>query len=206
MTLTFLDLSTVVADRVIVAVPASLADEIEYAVPLPPAWREFLKVMQLGRCEKGNGRCARRRGARRWAMGGEGWSADAASAAALVWDGTVHGGASREVPIWNWFLGGAQVDADFDAAPDRAAAGRHFRADRADLDSKRVAGFAANRTAWHKDPFARGAYVELPAGTAFALRRAAVGRFARSRRAAIFGGGADACSPASICPTPIPAT
>lgn len=158
MTITFLDGTTAEADRVIVAVPAPLTDTIDFAVPLPAQWRAFIKVMQLGRCEK-----------LQWAMrdtpwratlgsGGEGWSADGAGPAALVWEGTVRGGASREAPVWNWFFGGAQVD----GKPDPAALAATFAGITPGLDGVRAEG--ANATSWHRDPLTLGAYSNFPPG------------------------------------------
>ena len=187
VTLTFLDLTTVTVDRVIVAVPASLADQIEYAVPLPTPWREFLKVMQLGRCEK-----------LQWAMrdtpwrdtlgaGGEGWSADAAGPAALVWEGTVRGGASSGTPIWNWFFGGNQVAAEDAALPDPAVLARAFAGIARGLDVARAEGAAFNRTTWHRDPLTKGGdapplgRVPPPAGQALA-RTGRAGLLAGRRR------------------------
>jgi monoamine oxidase len=164
VTLTFLDLTTVTVDRVIVAVPASLADQIEYAVPLPTQWRAFLKVMQLGRCEKLQWAMQDTPWRATLGMGGEGWSADAAGPAALVWEGTVHGGTSSGTPIWNWFFGGDQVAAEDVALPDPATLARAFAGIASGLDSARAEGAAFNRTMWHRDPLTKGAYSNFPPG------------------------------------------
>ncbi len=158
--LTFLDLTSVEADRVIVAVPAPIARRLELAVPLPRLWREFIGVMETGRNEK-----------LQWAMraqpwreaigdGGELWSADAASPVALGWDGTVRGG--DETPTWTWFFGGDQVFGDVPPAPQALAAA--FAPALPGINTARVADFAFDRTAWHRDPLSLGAYSNYPPG------------------------------------------
>ena len=82
----FLDLSAVEADRVIVAVPASIARRIEYAVPIAPDWRAFLDVMTLGRNEKRQVRTTGRPWQPTLGSGGELWPTDPAGPA-LGWDG-----------------------------------------------------------------------------------------------------------------------
>lgn len=159
--LIFLDLTRVEADRVIVAVPASIARNIEYAVPLAPDWRAFLNVMQLGRNEKRQVRTTGRPWEASLGVGGELWPTHPAGPA-LGWDGGVALGGERG-EVWCNFLGGAQVDADPDlrrllatcepAAPGlgRAVAERLTPADR-------------DFTAWHADPLTRGAYSNFPPG------------------------------------------
>lgn len=153
----FLDGTSVEADRVIVAVPAPLTDGIDFAVPLPRLWRDFIAVMETGRNEKAQ-----------WAMraapwraglgeGGEFWSADAGSPVALGWEGTVRGGA--EVPTWTWFFGGDQAN---DVSPDALAAAS--AASLPGIAAARAAGLAMDRTAWHRDPLSLGAYSNYPPG------------------------------------------
>jgi monoamine oxidase len=157
--LTFMDLSVEEADRVIVAVPAPLMSYIEYALPLPALWRALIAELRLGRCEKWQ-----------WAMrdtpwrttmgrGGEGWSGDRNAGAALVWEGTVR--RATEVPVWNWFQGGAQVTGPGEMI-DGASLARSFAPIAPGLDQLRAG--ASNRTSWHLDPLAKGAYVNFAPG------------------------------------------
>lgn len=160
--LTFLDLNTVDADRVIVAVPASIARNIEYAVPLPANWRAFLAVMQLGRNEKRQVRTTSRPWEATIGIGGELWPTDPAGPA-LGWDGGVAEGGERG-RVWCNFLGGDQVDgarpighllaACEPATPGLAAA---FPAPAGGADGM-------DNTFWHADPLTRGAYSNFPPG------------------------------------------
>lgn len=160
---TFRDLTTIEADRVIVAVPAPLTRYIEFAVPLPALWRDFIGVMETGRNEK-----------LQWAMagtpwrdglgsGGELWSADAASPVALAWEGTVRrGAAGGDVPTWTWFFGGEQPNDEGTAMP--AALAGAVAAAVPGLGDARAADKAFDRTAWARDPLSRGAYSNFPPG------------------------------------------
>jgi monoamine oxidase len=152
---------TVEADHVIVAVPASRARYIEYAVPLPPLWRAFLAEMELGRNEKWQWAMAATPWRGGLGTGGEAWSADTRGAAALAWEGSVRGTAAEGAPVWTWFFGGGQVG---DAVPSSAALADAFNGAAGALDAARVAGFNADRSFWHNDPLTRGAYVNYPPG------------------------------------------
>jgi monoamine oxidase len=143
---------------VIVAVPAALADRIDYAVPMPAPWRAFLKAMELGRNEKLQWAMAATPWRQGLGAGGEAWSADAAGPAALAWEGTVRGRGDG-TPVWNWFLGGDQVGAEL---PDPAALAGAFAGVAPRLDGARGAGF--DRSFWSEDPLTRGAYVNYPPG------------------------------------------
>lgn len=160
LTLTFLDLSSADADRVIVAVPAPLTRTIEFAAPLAPAWRRFIAEMELGRCEK-----------LQWAMrdapwratmgaGGEAWATDAGAPAALAWDATVRGG--RDTPVWTHFFGGDQVFDDVPPPPGVLSSA--FAAAQPALDDLRRQDLAFDRSQWHRDPMTRGAYANYPPG------------------------------------------
>ena len=48
MRLDFLDGSHAEADTVLVAVPAPLTRQIDFAVPLPAPWRAYIAEMALG--------------------------------------------------------------------------------------------------------------------------------------------------------------
>ena len=160
--LTFRDLTTVEADRVIVAVPAPVTRYIEFAVPLPRIWHDFIGAMETGRNEK-----------LQWAMaatpwraglgaGGELWTADADAPVALAWEGTVHSGGGGDVPTWTWFFGGDQPCGDGEPPPGALA--QAVAPAVAGLDTARVPGFAFDRTAWARDPLSRGAYSNFPPG------------------------------------------
>jgi len=155
----FLDGTMAEADAAIVAVPAPLTRTIDYAVPLPPRWRQFIDVMELGRCEKINMAVDPAAWDRVVGRGGELWETDAGSPYALAWNGGVAGGS---VDVITWFLGGDQVGAAADGDPAALAAGYAAHAGRA------VPGLApagpSRRTAWHRDSLTLGGYANFPPG------------------------------------------
>lgn len=159
--LIFLDLTSIEADRVIVAVPASIARRIEYAVPIAADWRAFLDVMQLGRNEKRQILTAARPWTATLGAGGELWPTDPGTPA-LAWDGGVVTAGDR-APVWTVFLGGDQVAArpDLDrllAACAPAVPGiREAYTGPIGLNDR-------DFTAWHTDPLTLGAYSNFPPG------------------------------------------
>ena len=152
--LIFRDLSTALADRVIVAVPASIARYIEFAVPIAPDWRAFLGEMALGRNEKVQSAVPTTPWRAVLGRGGEIWHTDSTAAAALGWDGSVPG----STPLFTWFLGGDQVKQTIPIerfAADIAAA--------IPAMASETTG-TVDRSAWARDPYARGAYVNYAPG------------------------------------------
>lgn len=160
VTLHFANGDTAAADRVIVAVPAALYRTIRFDVHLPAIWRSFLAEIQPGRVEKLVIGCERRPWLPAFGPAGELW---AGPGFAEAWDATggqpaLPGGAFAFLP------GGAQIDA-FEAEGAQALATRWTAAAEA-----AVPGLAAarngrvRRTAWARDPFARGAYINYRPG------------------------------------------
>lgn len=161
MRLDFLDGSQTQADTVIVAVPAPLTRQIDFAVPLPAPWRAYIAEMALGRCEKVQAATSTLPWVKPMGVGGELWQSDAAAGYALGWDGSVHL-KDRVDHAWTWFLGGNEVDAP-EQAPALAAA---F----ASSAERAIPGLGAactgpfRRTAWHRDPLTLGAYSTFAPG------------------------------------------
>ncbi len=160
--LSFLDGSVAFADSVIIAVPAPITRQIDFRVPLPPAWRAFIAAMDLGRNEKVQAAAPQAVWRGPMGIGGELWQTDAAGYA-LGWDGTVHL-PGRADPVWTWFLGGNEVD---DGGESPAAQAQRF----AVTSEPAIPGLTAatdhgpwRRTAWHRDPLTLGAYCNYAPG------------------------------------------
>jgi len=159
----FLDGNVAEAGAVIVAVPAPLMRTIDFRVPLPPLWRQFIREVDLGHNEKLQAVMTSRPWEGRIGRGGELWQTDSKAGAALGWDGGVRP-AEGPGSVWTWFLGGGEVAAA--EAADPAALARHF----ATLAEGGMPGFSAamsgavRRTAWHRDPLTLGAYVNFRPG------------------------------------------
>ncbi|MFZ5747102.1 MAG: flavin monoamine oxidase family protein [Pseudomonadota bacterium] len=159
--LTFADGSVVAADRVIVAVPAPILRQIDYEVPLHPLWRDYAGVASLGLNEKIQVAAATRPWAAAMGPGGDLWETSAGAGFASGWDGSVQRG-DGTVPVWTWYLGGAQVA---EGALSAEALSRRFGA----LADAAIPGMAAmagqvRRTAWHRDPLTLGGYVNFAPG------------------------------------------
>lgn len=161
--LDFLDGSHAGAERVIVAVPAPLTRQIDFALPLPAAWRGFIEAMELGYNEKVQAAT----GATPWrapmGIGGEIWQTDPRAGWALGWEGSVHGDRPL-APVWTWFLGGAEV---MSSAPESAAALAHRYAGSAGAAIPGLAGAMTGpfaRTNWHAQALTLGAYVNYAPG------------------------------------------
>ncbi|MFN4096381.1 MAG: FAD-dependent oxidoreductase [Sphingomonas sp.] len=158
--LTFHDGTVTEADVAVVAVPAPILRQIDFAVPLSARWRAFIAEADLGANEKVQ---VTARGTP-WqdvlGAGGELW--DIASRYALGWDGTVRG--VPGAPVWNWYLGGGQVAAAQDAPEALAAAfaARSEGAMRGIADA--VAGGVVRRTNWCRDALTLGAYTNSAPG------------------------------------------
>ncbi|WP_213979630.1 NAD(P)/FAD-dependent oxidoreductase [Sphingomonas sp. dw_22] len=162
LTLSFLDGSTTEAETVILAVPAPITRQIDFAVPLPSAWRAYIAAMELGRNEKVQARATEAVWKAPMGTGGELWQSAADAGYALGWDGSVHLTDTVD-PVWTWFLGGNEVDAD--DSPEALA--QHFAASA----ESALPGIGAatrtgpfRRTAWHRDPLTLGAYSTFAPG------------------------------------------
>lgn len=159
--LEFLDGIQVTADMVIVAVPAPILRQIDFAVPLPARWREFVAQADLGRNEKVQVTASATPWAETLGTGGELW--DTASPYSLGWDGTLRGVEGGR-PVWNWFLGGDQV-AGATAAPEALAAALAQRSEPAIPGITRaVQGGMVRRTNWCNDALTLGAYTNSAPG------------------------------------------
>ncbi len=160
--LEFFDGTHVVADTVIVAVPAPILRQIDFAVPLPARWRDFIAQADLGRNEKLQVTAS----ATPWldvlGTGGELW--DTAPPYALGWDGTIQGGGDGK-PVWTWFLGGEQVDAAA-VAPPQPLAEAFARLTEVGIPgmARAVAGGVVRRTSWCREALTLGAYTNSAPG------------------------------------------
>lgn len=159
--LEFLDGMDVVADTVIVAVPAPILRQIDFAVPLSTRWREFIAQADLGRNEKVQVTASAIPWAEILGTGGELW--DTASPWSLGWDGTLKGIEGGK-PVWNWFLGGDQV-ATAREAPEALAADYARRTEPAVPGiAQAVADGIVRRTNWCNDALTLGAYTNSAPG------------------------------------------
>jgi monoamine oxidase len=159
--LEFVDGTQAMADMVIVATPAPILRQIDFAVPLPPRWRAFVAEAGLGRNEKVQVTASATPWADILGPGGELWST--ASPYALGWDGTLQGIEGGK-PVWNWFLGGDQVAAAT-TAPEALAAAFAQRTEPAVPGiAQAVAGGIVRRTNWCNDALTLGAYTNSAPG------------------------------------------
>lgn len=162
--LTFLDGSSAEAERVIVAVPASLLRQIDWRVPLPPVWRAFIAEMTLGHNEKVQAAARSTPWKAPMGVGGEIWQTSAAAGWALGWDGSVHGTEGVVAPVWTWFLGGDEVTRTAAEAPSAASARYAASATPAIPGLEAAAAGPFARTNWHAQPLTLGAYVNFRPG------------------------------------------
>jgi monoamine oxidase len=136
---------------------------IDFRVPLPALWREFIREMDLGYNEKVQAVMTSRPWEGPVGRGGELWQTAPEAGAALGWDGGIRP-AEGPGSVWTWFLGGKEVMASDTADPQALA--RRFAA----MAEGGVPGFGAamsgavRRTAWHRDPLTLGAYVNFRPG------------------------------------------
>lgn len=160
--LEFVDGTSVMADTVIVAVPAPILRQIDFAVPLPARWRDFIAEADLGRNEKLQVTASATPWADVLGTGGELW--ETAPPYALGWDGTIKGGADGK-PVWTWFLGGEQVDAAAVASPQPLAEA-FARLTEVGIPgmAQAVAGGMVRRTNWCREALTLGAYTNSAPG------------------------------------------
>ena len=148
------------ADRVIVALPASLIREVRIDGPLPQAWRGLIAEATLGRNEKviaGYDRTVWRA-----AMGASGalWASDGFSEA---WDAASCVRDAKSAGALTYFLGGDQVDAAARLGAADAAARFSDKA-RTVLPDLAPSNGRVRRTSWSSDPLSRGAYINFRPG------------------------------------------
>ena len=160
--LEFVDGTHAMADTVIVAVPAPILRQIDFAVPLAARWRDFIAEADLGRNEKLQITASAMPWADVLGTGGELW--DTAPPYALGWDGTIKGGADGK-PVWTWFLGGEQVDAAAVASPQPLAEA-FARLTEVGIPGmvRAVAGGVVRRTSWCREALTLGAYTNSAPG------------------------------------------
>lgn len=159
--LEFLDGTHALADAVIVAVPAPILRQIDFAVPLPPRWRAFVAQADLGRNEKVQVAASATPWTDVLGTGGELW--DTASPYSLGWDGTLKGIEGGK-PVWNWFLGGDQVAAAKEA-PEALATAFARRTEPAVPGIVQAAAEGmVRRTNWCNDALTLGAYTNSAPG------------------------------------------
>ncbi|MCW4462288.1 FAD-dependent oxidoreductase [Sphingomonas sp. BT-65] len=161
MRLEFLDGASAEADTVIVAVPAPILRQIDFAVPLSARWREFVAQADLGRNEKVQVTASATPWAEVLGTGGELW--DTASSYSLGWDGTLKGIKGGK-PVWNWFLGGDQVAAAKDTPEALAAAFAQRTEPAVPGIAQAVTGGMVRRTNWCNDALTLGAYTNSAPG------------------------------------------
>ncbi len=149
------------ADRVVVTVPAPLMRTIDYGDLLPDSWRTLVGEIDCGRNEKINAGYAARSWEAQTGPAGSAWAVDTSGPGVFseFWDAS--SGQPGEAGVLTWFYGGDQVDAlmagEIEPVLRRAEA----------AIAPAVPGLAARtmrRTAWGKDPFARGAYSTFAPG------------------------------------------
>jgi monoamine oxidase len=159
--LEFLDGTQAMTDTVIVAVPAPILRQIDFSVPLPTRWRQFVQEADLGRNEKVQVTASATPWANVLGTGGELW--DTASPYALGWDGTLQGIAGGK-PVWIWFLGGDQVAAAKDSPESLAAVFARRTEPAVPGIVQAVAGGIVRRTNWCNDALTLGAYTNSAPG------------------------------------------
>lgn len=149
------------ADRVVVTVPAPLMRTIDYGDLLPESWRNLVGEIDCGRNEKINAGYAARAWEAQTGPAGSAWAVDTSGPGVFseFWDAS--SGQPGGAGVLTWFFGGDQVDAlmasEIEPVLRRAEA----------AIAPAVPGLAARtmrRTAWGKDPFARGAYSTFAPG------------------------------------------
>lgn len=159
VTVRFADGGTVMADRVILAVPPALLAEIDHGGLFSAPWLALGRELRLGSNEKINAAYAARVWARAMGAAGSTWDATDAALAAEVWDGSA--GQNGKAGFLTWFLGGDQV-----SRLDRDGLRRQIEAAMGGVLGD-LAGAALDRahvTRWGKEPFTRGAYVNFAKG------------------------------------------
>jgi monoamine oxidase len=140
-----------------------LLRQIDWRVPLPAIWREFIAEMELGHNERVQAGTNGTPWRAPMGVGGELWQTRADAGWALGWDGSVHR-ADGVTPVWTWFLGGDEVKRGEAEAPSGLAA--RFAGAAAPgipgIEAAATGPFA--RTNWHAQAMTLGAYVNFRPG------------------------------------------
>lgn len=155
--LRFANGAVVVADRVIVTVPAQVLRSIDFADTLPAPWLALTRELSCGRNEKINAGYPTRPWEAVTGAGGAAWAARTGGDPGLFSEfwGASAGQDTVPAGVLTWFFGGKQTAGLADFAPDAL-----LRACEREI-APAVPGLAARsvrRTAWAMDPFAQGAY------------------------------------------------
>ena len=158
--LRFAEGEPVIADRVILALPASLLGTIDHGGLLTPEWQAFAGEIRQGANEKLNA-VYRSKPWTATPMGIDGATWDLSDSAPFseVWECT--GGQAQPGGVLSWYFGGKQVDALADPAL-RTLLEASVGGAMGDLAG--AADPYAARTGWGTDPFARGAYSSFKPG------------------------------------------
>lgn len=158
--LRFADGTGAIAERVILAVPASLLGTIDHGGLLTPEWQAFAAEVRQGANEKLNAVYRSKPWtATAMGIGGATWDLSDDAPFSEVWECT--GGQPQAGGVLSWYFGGRQLEALDDPglrARVEAAAGSSMG------DLAGAAHPYAARTGWGTDPFTRGAYSSFKPG------------------------------------------
>ncbi len=149
------------ADRVVVTVPAPLMRTIDYGDLLPDSWRALVAEIDCGRNEKINAGYATRSWEAQTGPAGSAWAVETKGPGVFseFWDAS--SGQPGAAGVLTWFFGGDQVDALMAGEVEPMLR----RAEAAIAPAvPGLAGRTMRRSAWGKDPFARGAYSTFAPG------------------------------------------
>lgn len=160
VTLQFASGDAVTAERVILALPASLLGSVDHGGLLTPDWQAFAREVKLGTNEKLNA-VYRSKPWTATPMGIDGatWDLSDSPAFSEVWECT--GGQRASEGVLSWYFGGKQTEslgdsglrAKLEASVGTAMGGL----------SGAAHAYSA-RTGWGTDPFTRGAYINFKPG------------------------------------------
>lgn len=155
--LRFANREAVVADRVIVTVPAQVLRGIDFGDTLPAPWLALTRELSCGRNEKINAGYAMRPWEPVTGAGGAAWAARTGGEPGLFSEfwGASAGQDAVPAGVLTWFFGGNQTSSLMDLSPEAMV-----RVCEREI-APAVPGLAARsvrRTAWAMDPFAQGAY------------------------------------------------
>lgn len=155
--LRFANGAVVVADRVIVTVPAQVLRSIDFGDTLPAPWLALTRELSCGRNEKINAGYATRPWEPVTGAGGAAWAARTGGDPGLFSEFWGASAGQDEVPagVLTWFFGGNQTSGLADLSPEAMV-----RVCEREI-APAVPGLVARsvrRTAWAMDPFAQGAY------------------------------------------------
>lgn len=152
--LSFADGEEVMADRVILALPAPLIREVRIEGAVPPLWRALIDEVRLGRNEKVVVGYDRQPWRRTMGYGGALWAGQPFAAG---WDAASRAPTDSGPGALCYFLGGDQVDATKDMSSADLAVRFNAVARRAFPGLPAPNGIV-RRTRWGDDPLTKGAY------------------------------------------------